>query len=422
MACPVCFFRENYQKQLKFNSFNNARFEKKIKKYKIDFIEGVHKMESQAICECGKLYPHRAMIDWTDNFRTNLQNSEHIIQEAFDSIISVYDDFISKNPKLAVDNLWNYLDRNKLLSSTESSFTLAKLYFRARKRNGFNAQNIEGQFHIPFAERYKIRNQRFSVSGQPLLYLGSSIICVVKEMQLDLKNLSIVGFLPKYSEFYTSRIYNLKNSLNDCIENALPGLFEYKLEIKYTDIDVTPSQNTIKNDIYNTILFQLCTFPVEQYGSFVAEYIIPQILTTSLLEHNYQGVVFPSTKDYSDMSGNHRFSTHHINLGLFVPYVDTDGINNDFLNKFSIFILNGTEDIKFTTQDIFQKVNEIKNNRNYNILTNDHKMALAQMDLQLQYLSNALINGVKYYETEIGKYELGFYMKMLLQFEMLTNN
>lgn len=40
-------------------------------------------------------------------------------------------------------------------------------------------------FHVPFSKRYNLRNERFSLTGQPVLYLGNSIPDLLEEMGID---------------------------------------------------------------------------------------------------------------------------------------------------------------------------------------------------------------------------------------------
>ena len=48
-------------------------------------------------------------------------------------------------------------------------------------------------FHIPFNKRYLIGNQRYSLTGQPMLYIGSSVIDVAKE--IDVKDINNLKYL-----------------------------------------------------------------------------------------------------------------------------------------------------------------------------------------------------------------------------------
>nr|WP_163502604.1 hypothetical protein [Halomonas socia] len=415
MSCVVCFFRESQQKHLKNNAFGIKRFEKKLRKYKDEFIKGIRGIDSLSKCSCNKQYNHQGMVQWTDSFMHCLKKSESEICSAFDQMISIYDDFIQKDQKTATDNLWLYLENQDLLVSSEGAMTYTKLLFRARPKSGtFDENEIREYFHIPFSKRHLVGNQRFSVSGQPMLYFGSSVLAVAKELDKEPSELAIAAFLPSYSEYYHTKIFSLTNHISEVVENSLPGIFGAGSQLLYNDPNCAPNCRTISKDVHRTVLMQVCTFPVEYRGSFVAEYAIPQMLTTALREHGYEGIYFPSTRDYSDLCGSHRFSTHHFNLGLFVPYDFVQDTNEALLNKFLPFILDDSKGYVTSVDDVLNKCAEVtdftKNSPHNN---NDYVLPVCKLKLHIEYVKDATINGSRYFESDAGKIELELYMKMV---------
>jgi hypothetical protein len=414
MTCPVCFFRESYQKELKKRTFGIDRFEHKLVKYKEIFINEVQKMDSLSNCSCYHTYNQPEMINWTDSFLNTLYNSRYQIYSAFDNIVAIYECLISKSQKTATEDLWLFLKNQRLLAQPENPIAYSKLLFRARKNDGFDKQDIKQYFHIPFSKRHLVGNQRFSVSGQPMLYFGSSVLAIAKELELKTSEMAVAAFLPSYSVYYNQNVFSLTNHIGDLIENSLPGIFSAGSKISYDDNHLALNRSTISRDIHKAILMHVCTFPTENKGSFVAEYAIPQMLTTALLENGYAGVIFPSTKDYSDLNGHHRFSSHHLNVGLFVPYDDKNDTNEDFLKTFSTFTFNGAEKFNLTTNEVIDKskgiieVNKVSSTNN-----NDYIIPICDFKLRTEYMSDSEISGVKYFETDIGKVELELYMKML---------
>lgn len=414
MTCPVCFFRENYQKALKTSTFGIDRFEHKLTKYKKEFIKGVRQMNSLSNCSCFSEYYYNQMIRWTDNFLYELKSAENEIEKAFDSIISIYIKFLGKSQKVAIDDLWSYLKEHDLIHQIESPMQYTKLLFRARVKGEFDKSDVKQYFHIPFSKRHIVGNQRFSVTGQPMLYFGSSVLAIRKEMEREIKELCIAAFLPTSSVYYNSKVFSLTNHLGDCIENSLPGIFSADCNLSYDDKNHSPNRETILSDIHRTVLMHLCTFPVEFDGAFVSEYAIPQMLTTALLENGYAGIVFPSTKDYSELDGNHRFSSYHINIGIFVPYDEKNDINESLLSTFTIFTLDGLENFNLTTTDVKEKINDIiEVNKKSAKNNNEYITPVSQLKLHIEYLEESQISGIKYFKTEIGKLELEYYMKML---------
>lgn len=414
MSCVVCFFRESHQKKLKSKAFGIERFEKRLRKYRDEFIKGVRGIDSLAKCSCNKQYNHKGMVQWTDSFMHCLKNSEMEVRYAFDKLISIYDDFIQKDQKTATDNLWLYLEKQELLASSEGAMTYTKLLFRARPKDGTLDKNeIREYFHIPFSKRHLVGNQRFSVSGQPMLYFGSSVLAVAKELDKEPSELAIAAFLPSYSKYYHSKIFSLTNHIADVVENSLPGIFGADSQLSYDDLDSSPNCSTIRKDVHRAVLVQVCTFPVEKRGPFIAEYVIPQMLTTALREHGYEGIYFPSTKNYSDLSGNHRFSSHHFNLGLFVPYEFVHDTNESMLKKFSSFINNDDAGSTFNVGDVLNKCDEITTfTKCSSHNNNDYVLPVCKLKLNIEYMQDASINGQNYFESDAGRIELKLYMKM----------
>ena len=415
MSCPICFFREGHQKALKRRTFGTRRFEWKLAEYKRSFIEGVQGMESLACCGCHATYSQTALVIWTDAFLNALKNAEDEVATAFDKLISVYEHFITKSQKAATDALWSYLEDHNLLVGRESHFSMGKLLFRGREKSGFDERDIKAFFHLPFSLRQKVGNQRFSVSGQPMLYLSNSILGVSKELGVEPPQLAPGAFLPNFWGHSDTRIFSMTNHLVDCIENTLPALFAVGSQLDYQNEDLAPNHTTITRDIHKTVLLHFCTFPTEHRGdSFVAEYVLPQILSAALLERGYAGLVFPSTKDYSCLTGHHRFSAHDINLGLFVPYDRDNDYNEALLQSFAGFTMDGSETLALTLDDVFRErdriVATIKSSPPIN---NDHAVAIGMLQSHVDNIGGAEIDGVGYFQTDIGKLELELYMKML---------
>ena len=121
MPCPICFFRESHQKVLKRNTFGTSRFENKLRAYKTSFIQGIRQLESLSDCVCYNAYNDPSLVTWTNSFLLALKYAEAEVQNAFDSIISVYEDYIGRSQKIAADRLWSYLQLHDLLRSTEST-------------------------------------------------------------------------------------------------------------------------------------------------------------------------------------------------------------------------------------------------------------------------------------------------------------
>ena len=418
MSCPVCFFRDQYQSNIKHRTFGIGRFERKLELYRDYFIDAVRQLGSLRHCACYTTYNNPAMVSWTDSFLSELQGSMIHIENAFNGLIEVYDAFIRRTERTATETLWSYIQREGLLNQVEQRTTFGSFFYRARDKGDFDETEIREYFHIPFSKRHCVGNRRFSISGHPMLYFGSSVLTVIKEIQKgDVSDLVVAAFVPRLSAQSGTKLFSLTNHINKAIELRLPSMLDVG-SVLYDDSDQDPNRSTIKKDIYEVILMNVCTFPVEFHGAFVAEYAIPQMLTTALIEHDYAGVVFPSTKDFSDLSGQHAFSSHHFNLGLFVPYDKQNESNEVLLSTFwHTTVRLGS--VQLTVADLVQKCEDVCRMSNISPHgSNDYILPTTQLKLSLEDLARALIGGNGYYTTDFGQLELQLSMAILNAWEL----
>lgn len=139
-------------------------------------------------------------------------------------------------------------------------------------------------FHVPFNKRYNLRNERFSLTGQPILYLGNSIPDILEEMGIDptdteaLKHTRISSF--EFIEPHM-RIYDLRSNVEDTLKHS---------ERIFT-----------KQDFFRNLLSYICSFQKRNElnnCAFKEEYAIPQMLTQVLKKNNYHGICYYSTKSF----------------------------------------------------------------------------------------------------------------------------
>lgn len=80
------------------------------------------------------------------------------------------------------------------------------------------------------------------------------------------------------------------------------------------------------------------TFPTqnEYKGTFIQEYVLPQLLTDILNYHriNYAGIEYKSTKEYKwEINDNKNYELES-NYCFFIPYSQNGNYNEEFLSKF----------------------------------------------------------------------------------------
>lgn len=149
-------------------------------------------------------------------------------------------------------------------------------YFLYRMRQSDNEYlfSKEELFHIPFQERQKVSNQRYSLTGYPCLYLGSSIYVCWEELNR-----------PKFNN---SNIVGLK---------TLRPLHLLDLRM--------PSNITCVEDFYRLPLIIASSVKVKEPSlPFKPEYIISQSILHAIVAHNnsfyspenLNGIIYYSSK------------------------------------------------------------------------------------------------------------------------------
>lgn len=168
-------------------------------------------------------------------------------------------------------------------------------FFRARKGNPSTAYTAKDMLHLPKSLRSKSGNYRFSIPGNPSLYLcNTSYGCWIE-----------TGFLPE-NEFNVSpvllhddlKIFNLaitlinSETLHDCEDSWVHCWLKlYMLAIATSYIIL------------------------EEERTFKSEYIISQAVMVACKKLNYDGIAYFSKRVANDI-----FALCAINLALFVDY------------------------------------------------------------------------------------------------------
>lgn len=410
MPCISCFFHLNFQSDLKFKCLDKDRFETRLQKYKELFIMNLKELKNVEECSCKHENNGLDYINFLNEFTSELKQNEKLFIEVFDDLIEIYMNAISKNQKLALELFWNFFTKYKLDSiDTEKSLSLQTLWFRCREKKDFDERNILSFFHIPFNMRYLVSNQRFSITGQPMLYFGNSLYITTKELENTIENLGKSAFLPN-SRFYNKKIFSLKNTLFELIENNIKPIINSGSNLNFKR---DYADTFMKIDIIQNILSFVCTFPKKGNFPHNEEYILPQMLTTLLLEHNYDGIIYPSTKNLSDLQDVHNFSNYNLNLALFVNYVADDNHDKLLLNSFSYYLLDGNETFNLTLNDIDKAKRNALKSISRDPENNDFLIPRIIIQNKIDYLREATFGDMKYYDSNIGKVELELILKML---------
>lgn len=177
--------------------------------------------------------------------------------------------------------------------------------FRVRKSENI-LKNREELFHIPFSQRHLVSAQRFSVSGLPCLYLGTSIFVCWQEMgKPDFDKLYISSFITE-DESSQIRILDLGYNLTSALRSTPSEhsfLFEPERIDEYNNEDYSDFPDPINDKVSKLIAWPLvlaCNYTKEhEHANFHKEYIIPNLLMqwiSSDSNKDISGISYRSTK------------------------------------------------------------------------------------------------------------------------------
>ena len=371
------------------------------------------------------------------------------LSQLFKDIIQCYVDTVRGKRYLAVLKIFDVLEKNELL--LPCSFQCINLFYRIRPKVLLDEHLQENfYYHLPFNERSKVKNQRFSVSGLPLLYLGSSIASCLLEYDKELDDISQVGlscwnFDPMFRmntgqtiKEDKTKIFDITNEFYDIINGNFAFLSDdnsLNVEVKKSRVGMRvsemKSQKLIRAAVKKFILSQLCTFITNnRSSSFQQEYLIPQLLTESLMMHGFHGVLYPSTKFLGkgyDYNGRRHTSTHRSNLVLFPDYCTDENHDNFLIKHFRIEVIN-IDEINLSTlynmdSDFDNKTRAtlalLNSNNDLSDLKSKFRNIFEGILQRFETFKELSIDGKKYIEINpIGKIELNNivqYLEMIMK-------
>lgn len=172
------------------------------------------------------------------------------------------------------------------------------------------------------------------------------------------------------------------------------------------------------------VLFQILHFPVQDNhnGSFIQEYVLPQLLMDIINDKKWIGVTYHSCKPYTE-GRDSRKSYIDKNRCFNVPY-SVGRYNDDLLNSFFYALWKSGDDLK--------KYSELKNMLNH-IYVLIHKAAddgynmtdyifyCSSIEMHLEKMKY-VIEKEKYYKNKTTKVEITLLYKLLEKVEPIVMN
>lgn len=354
--CIFCFLTSEKQKQLKkLAQLQADKFEDILEKYKELFLKNLSIAKNKKICK-----KHSKILNNRDILKNISKIPEKEIERFFNKIIDIYTKWISGEAYSAIRKLKTLMEKSEIIN-LEEFYIENKVFYRGRKA-GEKILNCYDMFHIPYDKRYLVGNQRFSLSGYPLLYLNASIEGVAAELDITENNFDDYVF----SSFHfkrESKIYSLANPFKDFLLTEYTGNeVQFYKEEKISEI-------IIQKKLFKFILASICCFEKriqhkrqEKNGIniFYEEYVIPQALTQVLKLHKYDGVFYPSTRIKKVENG--LFSEKTFNLAYFPEYrkrhYDDELYNNiDISTPISYANIENFSEININLNELFLAIN-----------------------------------------------------------------
>lgn len=164
-----------------------------------------------------------------------------------------------------------------------------RTYYKARCRSEKKKEEFkkkEELFHIPFAKRHLVGNQRYSVSGFPCMYLGATPYTCYEELGR-----------PNAEDMYL-----IKVELPKSYKLLTIGLLPYELKDYLYKNEKTGEENIIENYLKMLPVIMACSVKVDEEKAekaiFKEEYIIPQLITQWLItsDRYFDGILYFSIK------------------------------------------------------------------------------------------------------------------------------
>lgn len=392
MECIRKFMQDSYQAQLKmFAQSKSERYEDAIESYKQIFLVHLGLVKKDCLDECN--------YDYTCKHIRAVVNSiqENEVIQFFDELKQVYLDWINSEIIKAIERLDKLMNEYGLCDF-EKENKECDVFFKGRVAE--QVLTTWDMFHIPFNKRYLIGNQRFSLTGCPMLYIGSSVIDVAEEIGANsIENLKISTIqLPKEG----LKIYDLRNNIHEEYIDILLG--------EFFDIDLNNIYN--KANFFKMILCSVCSFKKRQDikgFTFCEEYVIPQILAQILKGKGFKGIAYYSTKRYNQLTFDNMNENDMDNVEFKENIAIFTELNEEHVydkNLYDTITMSVPIDIKKIYNIKFSDLEEIKNEI---ALTEDQeKITFAETvcsSFNRTYKSMK-INDKLYVDTDYGKLHL----------------
>ncbi|MEQ0244351.1 hypothetical protein [Klebsiella sp. CN_Kp084] len=253
-------------------------------------------------------------------------NGLHTKVERIHSYIQkTFEEFLSGDIKQAYDTFDEIMSKEATISKLNHISVLLKdicnekkPLYRVRKSEAPLIKH-EQIFHIPFSKRHLVNAQRYSVAGQPCLYLGTSLYVCWQEMGK-----------PDFDKLYISSF--ITNDNNSKILNFASPHLSLPIKTTENDDDIYQENRTKASYLIFWPLLIACSYLKRvDNASFTTEYIIPNLLMQWIGRRSKSpiaGIAYYSTK-----MPKSRSSKYSVNVVLPPKATYKQSIQHEFCPK-----------------------------------------------------------------------------------------
>jgi len=219
---------------------------------------------------------------------------------------------------IGFNEIWSHIE-----AFCNRKYEMIKL-FRCRQFSPNDKYSKEDIYHIPFEKRYKVKNQRYSINGYPCLYLGSSLLDCINEINEN------------YNDYYLISIYRLMKHSPKVLDLTIDYNQIYHTTLRQEGIAEYFLSFIRQAFISKLILFpMICATSIKNLEDhvFKSEYIIPQLL----LEWTRETQNIDCIKYYSHLNfGNCKNTKFLTNYVFPLKSKKYSGYCDEVLNYFNI--------------------------------------------------------------------------------------
>lgn len=390
MLCLIEFLDNTYQRKLRILSQGRSeQYEDVIEQYKNMFL--AHLNYAKGECKQKKCIYSSACKVMKDEI-SKIEEDE--IKEFFDKLKKIYLLWIDSSSIEAITT-FNSLLKDYNLLTFKLEIKNYDVFFKGRISNDYLTK--WDMFHIPFNKRHLIENQRYSLTGQPIVYIGKSVIDIVEELgteEFEKLKISTVQLPIDMS------IYDLRNSILD-------DLFKIFFDLLFGNQETTRYN---RNCFFKMILSSVCSFPKRQdlkKYSFCEEYVLPQLLAQILKNENFHGIMYQSTKKFENTSFEEKKesfdfsdnSSFRENVALFTNINNNHVYDKELFEKINISVpININQVDRITYKDLESIKDEINDIQKAEILKNKNSIGQEKITKADSIVSsfNRIYNKMKY--------------------------